>query len=85
LLCGLDELGKATKSGLSKVSLDECRRVVDFAMTAAAMTCTRRGADLPRRSDLPILQPPFLTALRGKRAKTPAGARRMRAGRRGRT
>ena len=82
LLCGLDELGRATKSGLSKVSLDECRRIVDFAMTAAAMTCTRRGADLPLRSDLPSLQPSFLTALRSKRAKTPTGAKRMRGGRR---
>ena len=53
LLCGLDELGKATKPGLSEVSLDECRKVVDFAMAAAAMTCSRRGADLPRRSELP--------------------------------
>ena len=57
LLCGLDELGKATKSGLSEISPDECRRVVDFAM-AAAMTCTRRGADLPRRSELPGFQAP---------------------------
>ena len=55
LLCGLDELGKATKPGLSEVSLDECRKVVDFAMAAAAISCTRRGADLPRRSDLPGL------------------------------
>ena len=55
LLCGLDELGKATKSGLSRVSLNECRQVVDFATAAAAITCTRRGADLPRRSDLPDL------------------------------
>ena len=53
LLCGLDELGKATKPGLSEVSLDECREMVDFAMAAAAMTCSRRGADLPRRSELP--------------------------------
>ena len=84
LLCGLDELGKATKSGLSRVSLDECRRIVDFAMTAAAMTCTRRGADLPRRSDLPSLQPPFLSALRGKRAKAPAAVTQARVRRRGR-
>ena len=55
LLCGLNELDKATKAGLSEVSLDECRRIVDFAMEAAAMTCTRRGADLPRRSELPHL------------------------------
>lgn len=55
LLCGLDELDKATKAGLSEVSLDECRRIVDLATAAAAMTCTRRGADLPRRFDLPNL------------------------------
>ncbi len=55
LLCGLNELGKATKAGLGEVSVEECRRVVDFAMAAAATTCTRRGADLPRRSDLPDL------------------------------
>ncbi|WP_299622947.1 carbohydrate kinase [Pelagibius sp.] len=55
LLCGLDELGKATKAGLSEVSPDECRRVVDFAMGAAAVTCARRGADLPRRPDLPSI------------------------------
>ena len=55
LLCGLGELGKATKSGLSEVSPDDCRQVVDFAMAAAAITCTRRGADLPRRSELPGL------------------------------
>jgi len=61
LLCGLDELGRATKAGLSEVSRDECRRVVDFAMTAAAMTCTRRGADLPRRSELPSLKLPLRT------------------------
>ena len=53
LLCGLDELGKATKSGLSKISLDECRQIADFATAAAAITCTRRGADLPRRCELP--------------------------------
>lgn len=55
LLCGLDELGKATKPGLAEVSLDECRKIVDFATAAAAMTCTRRGAALPRRLDLPSL------------------------------
>lgn len=55
LLCGLDELGKATKRGLAKISLDDCRRVVDFATAAAAITCTRRGADLPHRSELPDL------------------------------
>ena len=64
LLCGLDELGKATRPGLCEISLDECRQVIDFAMAAAATTCTRRGADLPRRCDLPDL-PPTRTSCQG--------------------
>lgn len=56
LLCGLDELDKATKQGLAQLSLDECRRIIAFAMEAASITCTRRGADMPRRPDLPALQ-----------------------------
>ena len=55
LLSGLDALGKATKQGLAQLSLEECRRVVALATEAAAVTCTRRGADLPRRPDLPTL------------------------------
>lgn len=55
LLCGLDELGKATKAGLAELSMVECRRIVDFAMQAASITCSRRGADLPRREELPVV------------------------------
>jgi fructokinase len=55
LLCGLEEFGKATKPGLASLTADECRRLVDFAIQAAAVTCTRRGADLPRRAELPTL------------------------------
>ena len=32
-------------------SLAEARRIVDFAVAAAAVTCSRRGADLPRRAE----------------------------------
>jgi fructokinase len=53
LLCALNELGKATREGLNTLSIDECRRVTDFSIKAAAITCSRRGADLPRRSELP--------------------------------
>ncbi len=55
LLCGLEELGKASKPGLAALTTDECRRLVGFAIQAAAVTCTRRGADLPRRGELPAL------------------------------
>ena len=52
LLCGLEELGRATKPTLSDLSAEECRRVIEFASNAAATTCSRRGADLPRRGEL---------------------------------
>jgi fructokinase len=55
LLCGLEELGKATKPGLAALSLGECRRIVGFAIAAAAVTCSRRGADLPSRAEVPDL------------------------------
>ncbi len=53
LLGALDELGRAAKAALDDLSLADCRRVVAFAMQAAAITCSRRGADLPRRQELP--------------------------------
>ncbi|MGF1631823.1 MAG: carbohydrate kinase [Kiloniellaceae bacterium] len=55
LLCGLEELGQATKQGLAALPLNACRRIVAFAVEAAAVTCTRRGADLPRRNEVPAL------------------------------
>jgi fructokinase len=53
LLCGLEETGKASKAGLEALGVDDCRRLVDFAIAAAAVTCSRRGADLPRRDEVP--------------------------------
>ena len=55
LLCGLEELGKAGIEGLAALSAEDCRRVVLLAVEAAAITCSRRGADLPRRAELPDL------------------------------
>ncbi|WP_422368483.1 carbohydrate kinase family protein [Pelagibius sp.] len=55
LLCGLQELDRATRAGLRALSLEDCRRVVAFAIDAAGITCARRGADLPRRDELPDL------------------------------
>jgi fructokinase len=55
LLCGLDELDRATRAGVAALPLPDCRRIVDFAMAAAAVTCQRRGADLPRRAELSAL------------------------------
>ena len=55
LLCGLDEIHRATKSQFKNITLEDCRKVVRFANESAAESCTRRGADLPHRSDLPTL------------------------------
>lgn len=55
LLAGLEELGKATKAGLAGLEATACRRLVAFAVAAAAVTCSRRGADLPRRAELPAV------------------------------
>lgn len=51
-LVALSEIGRLTPQGLAGITLDEVRRVADFAAQAAAITCTRRGPDLPRRSEL---------------------------------
>ena len=51
-LVALAELGRLSPAGLAAITLDEVRRVADFAANAAAITCTRRGPDLPRRNEL---------------------------------
>ncbi|WP_075220218.1 carbohydrate kinase family protein [Acuticoccus yangtzensis] len=52
LMAGLAERGMLTAAGLSSLAAAEARDVLAFAVKAAALTCTRRGADLPRRADL---------------------------------
>lgn len=51
-LIALAEIGRLSPEALADISLDEVRRVADFAARAAAITCTRRGPDLPRRAEL---------------------------------
>jgi fructokinase len=55
-LTALSELGLMTASGLAGVTQAQCRTVAEFAVRSAGITCTRRGADLPRRSELPAVQ-----------------------------
>ena len=53
LLCGLDEAGHlGTGPGAGAVTEPEARRLLAFACGAAARSCTRRGADFPRRPEL---------------------------------
>jgi fructokinase len=55
LLCALDELGHASRAGLESLAEPALGRCLAFAGRAAAITCTRRGAALPRRRELPAL------------------------------
>jgi len=52
LLARLAELGAAAPGALRALSSDGVRDALGFAARAAAITCSRRGADLPRRNEL---------------------------------
>jgi fructokinase len=51
-LAELDRLTPAALAGLGPALVD---RLLRFAAAAAAVTCSRRGADLPRRPELPAV------------------------------
>jgi fructokinase len=53
LLTWLSEQSLATPAALSAIGTDAMARAAAFAASAAAITCSRRGADLPRRCELP--------------------------------
>jgi fructokinase len=52
LLFALHALGRIGRQALKGASADELRRVLSFAVTCAAFTCGRPGADPPRRAEL---------------------------------
>jgi fructokinase len=52
LLAGLAEMGSTTPEALDALSGEALTRLLDFAGQAAALTCGKRGADLPRRADI---------------------------------
>ena len=53
LLTWLAEYGALHAEALSALSSEALARALDFAARAAAITCSRRGADMPRRAELP--------------------------------
>jgi fructokinase len=55
LLTGLSERGLLTRAALARLDAATLRELLGFAAQAAAITCSRRGADLPRRGELPPL------------------------------
>ena len=52
VLAWLHEQGADSPAGLEALADDALQRMLDFACRAAAITCTRRGPDLPRRAEL---------------------------------
>jgi fructokinase len=52
LLCGLAERNALNPLLLRSLPNDALQGLLDFATGAAAITCSRRGADLPRRQEL---------------------------------
>ena len=52
LLCALAERGRLDPTALRSLARDDLEAALAFAARAAAITCSRRGADLPRRSEL---------------------------------
>ncbi|HEV8391085.1 MAG TPA: carbohydrate kinase [Dongiaceae bacterium] len=52
LLTWLAEHGRLSADGLASLSADDLNGLLTFAVRAAAITCSRRGADMPRRGEL---------------------------------
>jgi fructokinase len=52
LLAGLAEAGLLDTAALARLTTAQLEPILRFASRAAAITCTRRGADLPRRAEL---------------------------------
>ncbi|SDX42604.1 fructokinase [Albimonas donghaensis] len=53
LLCALDEGGALTGEGVRGLDAARLTAALEFASAVASITCTRRGADIPRRDELP--------------------------------
>lgn len=52
MLAHLAETGRLDAAALADLGAEALARLVDFAARAAAITCSRRGADMPRRGEL---------------------------------
>jgi fructokinase len=53
LIAGLAERGIWSGPALDGLDVEQIRSLLAFAGAAAALTCTKRGADPPRRAELP--------------------------------
>jgi fructokinase len=55
LLAGLAETAALSPEAIAELDEPALSRLLAFAIRAAALTCSRRGADPPRRAELPAL------------------------------
>ena len=53
MLTWLDEHEALSPDGVDQLALADVAALLRFASRAASITCSRRGADMPRRSELP--------------------------------
>jgi sugar/nucleoside kinase (ribokinase family) len=53
LMQALAERGLLSRQALPSLGADDLAAVLAFASRAPAITCSRRGADLPQRAELP--------------------------------
>ncbi|MGY8664298.1 carbohydrate kinase [Bradyrhizobium sp. UFLA05-109] len=52
ILSHLSSSGKLSKECIADLTAPELARAIEFAVTAAAITCSRQGADLPRKAEV---------------------------------
>jgi fructokinase len=52
LLFALQVMGRSEAASLAEMTADELRRALSFAARCAAITCSRPGADPPRRAEI---------------------------------
>ncbi len=52
LIAGLAERGVTSRQALAELPSQEIETILKFASSVAAMTCTRTGAEPPRRQEL---------------------------------
>jgi len=52
LLFALQAMGRSGAASLAGIGADELRRALSFAARCAAITCSRPGADPPRRAEI---------------------------------
>ncbi|MEJ7687853.1 MAG: PfkB family carbohydrate kinase [Variovorax sp.] len=55
MLTWLDEQQALSAFGLAALDANRLGAMLRFAAAAAAVTCSRRGADMPRREELPFV------------------------------